>query len=457
MPFPPKSPFAFGLFVRWLPFIAFSAVIVHYFWFVSSFAMNIPFNDDIYDYLRIVNVIESADSSAVAFQEWFRQYVDHRTNASRLLVYGAYLVEGEVNFRTLTFIANLALLLILGLFYLSVRGDEYRWIFLLVSALLLLNLTSFTLILWSQPAFTYYGVTLYAFACLFTLHKVTLPKFVIAAVLCTLATFTYAAGQIVWLLGLTSLLHQSLVIRSRPFTYPVMWLLVAIVLLLVWRIDFLDPFLVLTSASAGQDLRAAPGLLIDPPFHQALSRYLAWFLIILGSAFTDSSTLVAGAGGVIMVAVLLFVTVKFYKHEDIRLALCCWFVVGCAAAVSVGRAMFMDPVTIFHQRYSFFSVMLMCTLTLLVQVRFKGFRTAAIYVLVVLAGIYSVWTYRHFERPFQAVLKERYGAFNAGEFPVFGRPRPESAAIVREAIAAGIYNPPCRPFPACETPPPRGE
>ncbi len=163
-------------------------------------------------------MVETADSPAGAIEEWFRQYNDHRTNASRLLVYGAYLVQGEVNFRTLTFLANLALPLILLLFYLSVRGEEYRWVFLLVSALLLLNLRSYTIVLWSQPAFAYYCVIFYAFACLFTLHKVTLPKFVLAAVLCTLATFTYASGQIVWLLGLASLLHQCLVTRRRSLT-----------------------------------------------------------------------------------------------------------------------------------------------------------------------------------------------------------------------------------------------
>jgi hypothetical protein len=184
---------------------------------------------------------------------------------------------------------------------------------------------------------------------------------------------------------------------------------------------------------------------------------LTWFLVILGSALTDSSLLVAGAAGFVMVAVLLIVTVRFYKHEDIRLVLCCWFATGSAAAVSLGRALFMAPETIFHQRYTLFSVVLMCTLILLLQVKFKVFRTYAIYLVVALAGIYWTWSYRHFDSPFQALINQRYGAFNAGLYPVFGRPRSESAAIVNEAIAAGIYNPPCKPFPMCETQRARGE
>jgi hypothetical protein len=452
--FPPKSLSASGLFVRWLPLLAFSAVIAFHLWFVHSHAINIPHQDDIYDFLRFVNLVETADSPQAAFREWFRQYNDHRTNASRLQVYGAYLAQGEVNFHTLTLLANLALPLILFLFYLSVRGEEYRWIYLLVSALLLLNLRSHTLVLWSQAAFAYYYVSFYAFACLFALHKVSLLKFVLATVLCSLATFTFAAGQIVWLLGFVSLLHQCFVTGRRPFIYPVMWLLLAIAVLMVWRVGF---FVFSSDIPPGQSTWMFPDLLIDPPLHQALARYAAWFLVILGSTFTDSSTLGAGAVGLVMLAVLSFVTVRFYKHEDVRLVLCCWFVVASAAAVSVGRAMLAAPEYILEERYSFFSVMLVCTLALLVQVRFKVFRTSAVYLVVLLAGMYWVWTYRHFETPLQDMLNERYSEFNEERFPVFGKLTAQSAAIVRKAIAAGIYNPPCRPFPVCQTPPTREE
>jgi len=134
----PKSQFASGLFVRWLPLLAFCAVIAHFFWFVNSQAINIPYQDGIYDFLEFVSLVEKADNVGSAFEELFRNYNDHRTSATRLLVYGAYLIEGEMNFHTLALLASLALPLILLLFYLNVRDEEYRWIYLLVSALLLL-------------------------------------------------------------------------------------------------------------------------------------------------------------------------------------------------------------------------------------------------------------------------------------------------------------------------------
>ncbi|MBK6737352.1 MAG: hypothetical protein IPG64_05255 [Haliea sp.] len=274
MPPPTKLSSTSGLLVRWLSFVAFFAVIAHHFWFVYSHAMNIPYHDDIYDFLRIFNLIESADSPAVAIKEWFSQYLDHRTNASRSLVYGAYLIEGEVNFHTLTLFANLALPFILLLFYLSVRSEEYRWGFLLISALLLLNLRAHAIILHSQAGFAYYYVFFYAFASLFALHKFTFLKFVVAAVLCSLATFTLASGQIVWLLGLASLLHQCLVTGRRSLMYPAIWLLLAITMLVLWRVGFVPVSTEIPSElTREQVLLVFPNLLIEPSPLQLLTRY----------------------------------------------------------------------------------------------------------------------------------------------------------------------------------------
>ena len=194
-----------------------------------------------------------------------------------------------------------------------------------------------------------------------------------------------------------------------------------------------------------------PDWLIDPPLSQALVRYAAWFLVILGCAFTGSSTLVAGTAGFVMLAFLSFATIKFYRDEDIRLELCGWFVVGSAAAVSIGRAMWQAPDYILDTRYSLFSVLLMCILVLVAQVRFAFFRRAVTaYIVVLFAGIYWLWTYHHFEIPLQNRLEERYADFNKGHYLVFGYPLGKTNAIVLDAVSAGIYNPPCRPFPDCE-------
>jgi hypothetical protein len=451
---PPTSDF----FVRWLPLAALCAVIAHYFWFVNSHAINIPYEDDIYDSLQIVSMVENADSAGDAFKVLSNQYNDHRTSASRLVVFGVYLAEGELNFHTLTLVANLGLLLILLLFYLTVRKEKYRWVYLLVAALLLLNFRYFKIILFSQAAFAYYYVCLYAFACIFTLHKVSGPRFLLAAVFCTLSSLTLASGHIVWLLGLVSLLHQCLVSGHRSLMWPAMWLLVATVVLTLWYGDFTQGIYMITSELIADNVDSPPvtagdvplRAIVDPSITQILEQYATFFLVILGSAPIYISTLGAGAAGLVILLVLLFVTLKSYKHDDIRLALYCWFLVVFAAAVTVGRALLTTPEYVLNQRYSFISALLVCTLALLLQVRFALVRTPAVLLVLLLAVTYWSWSNFHFEPLFQNHMNQRHSQFNNGHFPVVLMPVGESDRIVDKAISDGIYNPPCRPFPECE-------
>jgi hypothetical protein len=451
-------------FVRWLPLAALCAVIVHHLWFVNSHAINIPHEDDVYDFLQIVSMVENADSARDAFHVLANQYNDHRTSASRLVVFGVYLVEGELNFHTLTLVANLGLLLILLVFYLTVKKEKYRWVYLLVAALLLLNFRYFKIILFSQAAFAYYYVCLYAFACIFTLHKVSGPRFLLAAVFCTLSSLTLASGHIVWLLGFVSLLHQCLVSGRRSLMWPAMWLLIATAILALWYGDFTPGIYKITSELIANNVNSPPitagnvlsRATVDPSIKRILTQYAVFFLVILGSAPIYFSTLGAGMAGFFILAVLLFVTLKFYKHDDIRLALYCWFLVAFAAAATVGRALLTTPEYVLTHRYSFISTLLVCTLALLLQVRFALVRTPGVLLVLLLAVTYWSWSNFHFERSFQNHMSGRHSIFNSGYFPVVLTPPGESDLIVNKAISAGIYTPPCRPFPECERPPPLG-
>ena len=445
-------------FVRWLPLAAFCAVIAHHLWFVNSYAINVPHQDDIYDFVQFVSVVENADSAGDGFKALFNQYNDHRTSASRLLVFGVYLTEGELNFHTLTLVADLGLLLILLVFYLTVRKEKYRWVYLLVAALMLLNFRYFNIILFSQAAFAYYYVCLYAFACIFTLHKVSGPRFLLAAVFCTLSSLTLSSGHIVWLIGLVSLLHQYLVSGHRSLMWPAMWLLVATVILTLWYGDFTQGVYMITSELIANNVDSSPvtagevpfRAMVDPSIAQILEQYATVFLVILGSAPIYFSTVGAGAAGLVILLVLLFVSLKSYKHDDIRLALYCWFLVAFAAAVTVGRALLGTPEYVLNQRYSFISALLVCTLVLLLQVRFSLVRTPAVLLVLLLAVTYWSWSNFRFEPQVQNHMNQRHSTFNNGHFPVVLMPVGESDVIVNKAISDGIYNPPCRPFPECE-------
>ncbi|MGY8859871.1 MAG: hypothetical protein ACKVHM_07200, partial [Pseudomonadales bacterium] len=309
-------------------------------------------------------------------------------------------------------------------------------------------------------------VCLYAFACIFTLHQVSGPKFLLAAVFCTLSSLTLASGQIVWFLGLVSLLHQCLVCERRPLLYAAMWLLVATVMLLLWHVGFNEGSHEVISdttvniLSEGPPITASPllaGAFVDPSIQQVLMRYAAFFLVLLGSAPVYFSAVGAGALGLVILAVLVFVTLKFYKHNDMRLALYCWFLVAFAAAVTIGRSWFMLPDYVLMSRYSFISTLLVCSLALLLQVWFKLVRTPAVLLVLLLAVTYWSWSNFHFEPLFQNHMNQRQSQFNNGHFRVVLTPVGESDVIVNKAISDGIYNPPCRPFPECERLSSRGD
>ena len=79
-----------------------TAVIAYYGWFLYQQAMNIPMADDITDVLGVISGILQARDGDTVLALLFEQHNDHRTLSSRLVFYAIYLVEGEVNFRTLT-------------------------------------------------------------------------------------------------------------------------------------------------------------------------------------------------------------------------------------------------------------------------------------------------------------------------------------------------------------------
>lgn len=440
--------------VRWLPLFAFIGVVAYFFWFTYSHAINIPHEDSIYDFLRFLLLAQDADGFTGAFSEWFKHYNDHRTNASRLLVVAAYWLQGEVNFQTLSLLANLSLLCVLGLFYIAVRREKYRWVILLSAALLLLHIRAYTIVLWGQAAFAYCWVFAYAFACFFALHKVSPARFVLAATLCTLASFTFAAGQVVWLLGLAMLLHQTLIVKNTSVRYAALWLIVSIVMLIVWRIGFEPLPAPDVSQLPEEDLRRFfPGVLLNPTTQELVTRFCAFFFVILGSAFFETNTWGAGITGVVMLLTLTWLSLRDFKGDDHRLAMCCWFVVASAAAITLGRASVVSPDYVLSTRYSFLSVLFASALAVLVQTRVEVFRSRVVYVCALLACAYCIWSYQHFAAPLSEGLAKRYERFNKGHYIVFGYSAGESGKIVHEAIARGMYNPPCRPYPDCEVAP----
>lgn len=142
------------------------------------------------------------------------------------------------------------------------------------------------------------------------------------------------------------------------------------------------------------------------------------------------------------------------RSDDIRLELCCWFAVASAVAVTMGRASWLNPAYVLGTRYSFLSLIILSALAIIVPAQTKRCYAPTAWSMVVLAVVYSAWTFVQFAPKVQNSLTTRAANFNAEQYPMIGMPMQRSNAIVLQAIKGGLYIPPCRPYPQCKHPQP---
>ena len=417
---------------RWLPVLLIAVVVCYYFSFLYQYALNVPFADDIYDVLQVLTGVVNAPDAGTRFDILYAQHNDHRTLASRLVYALTFLVTGEINFRTLTFLANLALPLLLVLLYLATPMNKPRSFIILPAALILFQLRAYGITLWSMAAFAYFYVFLYGFASLHFLHEVNPRRFAVACVFATLATFTLASGQTVWLVGLASLLHQVLLRRSVSWRYVLGWIVVAAGILTAWRAGLETPN---TLWAMLQQFFITPG------------HHVLYTLTLLGSAVSENSVPLSAATGALMLVTVLICSVRSCTRQDPRLELYCWFIILSVAAMVLGRAHFTTVDYALSSRYSFPSVLLLAafwvTMAARVQFRSRGPLLAA----CGLAAIYSVSSYALYSEALQPQMEKRVTNFNKGKYWSWPRPMKETNAIVLESVSIGIYNPPAKPLP----------
>jgi hypothetical protein len=417
---------------RWLPVSLVLVVIAYYFWFLYQHALNVPYEDDLYDVLQVISHTVQADSQQAALGALYEQHNDHRTIASRAVYYVSYLVGGEVNFRTLTFLANMGLVAIFFLFYSCVRPLPNRWLLMLPCALVLFQLRAYELVLWSMAAFAFFYVFLYGFLCIHLLHNVTRLRFLLAVIVATLGSFTLASGQVIWLIGLLSLLHQSFSSKRLSTAYAIWWAIAAVAILLLWRWGFNVRF--------GSQMML--GAFLDAPVH-----HIHYFLALLGSAASASNLLAATLVGAVLFTLLVFFGAKSFALEDVRLELFCWYIVLTVVALTLGRAFLSEVNVALVSRHSFPSVLMLCTIFLLIAVRSRLKNNLLLSLVMLAAGVYAIHSYGAYSLRLQPSFDGRIKAYNRGNYPGWYKPQGETSAIVKVAEELNIYNPPQRPIP----------
>jgi hypothetical protein len=407
----------------------------YYFSFVEQYAMNIPLGDDIHDILQVVTEVDKSDSLLETIGLMYEQHNDHRTIASRLVYWLVYTLQGEVDFRTLTFVANVGLILLLLLLFAYMPRDCERWFILLPAALVLFQIRAYGLTLWPMAAFAYFYVYVYGFASLYCLRSLTLARFLLAILFATLASFTLASGQVIWVVGMVSLCLYSLQAGRIKWGYIAAWAAMSVFVLWLWRLGLETPN---TPAALLQNL-------LSRPVH-----FFHYFLALLGTSVSENSVAAVSVAGAIMLFLLIWISWRQYRN-DMGLELACWFVVLSTAAVVLGRAPLTDVEYTLSARYSFPSVIMLASVVVLVCVRFTGKINHLLLALSMLTAGYWAHSWSVYPSALQPYMEKRVVRFNKGIFWTWGSQRGENRAIVEEAIERGIYNPPEKPYSPFET------
>ncbi len=92
------------ILTQWVPAFGILGVMLYYALFLYRHALNIPYNDDIFDVLTVLNRIVQSNGLKSIVAVLFELHLDHRNFSSRLVYYLLLFINGEVNFRDTCFL-----------------------------------------------------------------------------------------------------------------------------------------------------------------------------------------------------------------------------------------------------------------------------------------------------------------------------------------------------------------
>jgi len=422
--------------IQWLAILASLAVIAIYAFLVLSLSLNIPFRDDFQDILMFVVEFNQAAGVTDGLSALLHQHADHLTASSRLIYYLVYLLQGEVNFRTLTVLAHIGLIVIAWLLYLQIDSDSrFRPLFLVCLVLLLFQPRAYGLVIWPMATFQWYFSFCYVLASLYLLGRDGAGSYAAAVIAAVLATFTMSNGQLVWFIGTLGILQR----RGEPaYAFrPLLtvWLLTAAVVLVVFYASY----------SPVYPLRELLGYAFDHPLV-----ILRAFLAMLGSAVGMGSLLWSQVLGAAALALSVGLLAQGVKRGITAAHL---FLVYCVASIGIivlSRAFFAAAfeipfaTVVLNPRYSFASIMLWAILFVLIVNRLRIDGLGRMAGLIVACAALNICFYVVFVPALKTHQLERIDHYN--RFGMNYSPMWPTKPTQQKATELGIYYPPERPY-----------
>jgi len=413
------------------------AVIVVYASLIFPLSLNIPYRDDFQDILIFVVEFSQSTTLVDAMSAFLHQHADHLTYSSRIFFYLTFLLQGEVDFRTLVVASHLGLLALIALFYLQSNSDsKLKPLLLVCICLLLLQPRAHGMILWPMASFQYFFVYAYCLAALFLLHQSGKMCFSAAIVCGILASFCMSTGQLVWVFGAISLVLRRKDIGKFYPVYLTTWIFAAVLVLIVFHWIFVPVW--------------PTHLLLNAVLENPVV-FVQFLLATLGSAVGMGSLLASQILGCIALPVSLAFLKEGWKKGLTPLHYFLLFSLASIGIIVLGRVLgyvIFDLKMEVHglkPRYSFSSQMLWVTLFMLAVNRLQvlDFKKASL----LLAGctVFSICVYSAFLPQVEKHQQIRVSIFNKNGLASIDKQYPTEPTL-KKAAELDIYTPPPRPY-----------
>ena len=416
--------------------IASLAVVSIYATAIFSQSLNIPFRDDFQDILIFVVEFHAASGIRDSMRVLVEQHADHLTYASRVFYYLIFMLEGEVNFRTMVVVSHLGVLFLSCLFYSQIDViSPLKPVFFVCLFLLLLHPRAYGLLIWPMATFAFFFAFAYPLAVFSLLKSPSGYRYPLAILCAVLATFTMSIGQLVWVLGLLFLWMERHVLESRYRGYLFGWVLAALATMVLFYSYFSPQF----------QMSDLLGYVLENPIHS-----LEVYVTMLGSGLGFGHAPLSQVLGVVSLVVSVFFLFRGVKNGLKPLHYFLLFNLGSIAMIVMGRvygfAFFDTPVEkiALRPRYTFASLMLWLTLFVLWLNAIKTLSFLKVVSILAIAIVYNAACYQVFYPKFEQHRKQRLAYFN--NIGVRHSEAWPTRKILKKSEDSGIYVQPQKPY-----------
>jgi hypothetical protein len=295
-----------------LIFLLSTIPIAWFYFFLFKHSLNIPYGDDYQAILTFLNDYVRSATVTDKLHLIFSQYHEYRIAWCRIVTLILYYSSGSINFKVLSVIANLSLIGIVYIFYLSFNISRLKHLLFIPSVFMVFHMQYWEASFWSTAALQQFWVLLFSLLCFYYLHCASWGYCVAALFAAVCAAYTNGNGIICFIIGLAMLLLR------KEFAKSLLWLLFAAVALYLYFYDYQFKTIQL------------------PP----LDETVIFILSFMGSAVSFNNFYASLLCGFLAAIYIMYLTWSaYYKRNPVVYAMTL-FIVITALTVGIGRSHF---------------------------------------------------------------------------------------------------------------------